>query len=179
MTEATYCPKQRKREAFLSLQTNSGEVDFRTPMTIFDSLAHEYGPFDLDAAASEVNTLCGEYYDIESDGLRSPWAGKVWCNPPYDNIESWIKKSVQEIKSGNCETVVLLIPAYTDVAYYHEWIFPLCSTLVFFRSRLRFIGPFVRKGGVSRHASIAVVFEAGHSGSPTIRSMTAKGRWLT
>lgn len=77
-----------------------------------DDLYREYDAryhFTLDVAATAENAKTAQFYDIESDGLRSPWSGRVWCNPPYSALEDWIKKAHEERE--HCEVIVMLLPA--------------------------------------------------------------------
>ena len=43
-----------------------------TPRKLFDALNEEFG-FVLDAAASDSNALCDDYFTIEDDALNQPW----------------------------------------------------------------------------------------------------------
>jgi hypothetical protein len=51
--------------------------------------------FTLDVAASPGNAICEDYYSLErgQDGLKQCWYGHVWCNPPYSDIGSWVRKA--------------------------------------------------------------------------------------
>ena len=53
------------------------------------------GKFDLDPCAS-VNQpwkTAKRHYTIKDDGLKMPWRGRVWCNPPYgDQVAFWAEK---------------------------------------------------------------------------------------
>ena len=61
-----------------------GRQDFRTPQWLFRGLEeHFMCRFTLDAAASEGNALCSRYYTELTDGLRSPWERRTFCNPPF------------------------------------------------------------------------------------------------
>ena len=165
----------------------SDKNDFRTPEAVFRSLDEKFGPFTLDAAASNENTLTKKYFDIEVNSLKQDWKGKVWCNPPYvrqkdgTTIKDWVEKAWESVKSGIAETVVLLIPGYTSNYYWHNTIFPKASHLVFFRGRLDFTGPNQRAGGASRQASISVVFSQAWKGTgmQVLRMCNRSGAWLT
>lgn len=66
--------------------------DCYTPKWVFDAMGLH---FDLDVAApvgGPWNVPCDRYYTAEDDGLASPWAGLVWCNPPYSNYAPWADK---------------------------------------------------------------------------------------
>jgi phage N-6-adenine-methyltransferase len=68
--------------------------------------------FTLDAAASDENHLCSRYFTLEHDGLVQPWKGeRVWCNPPFSDMTSWVRKAWDEMEAGRCDLVVMLAPA--------------------------------------------------------------------
>ena len=83
--------------------------DRRTPRSLFLLLDHEFGPFDLDAAASAENAQCMAYHTRERDGLQHPWWGVVWVNPPYSNLSAWVAKAWDEAR--HCQRIVMLVPA--------------------------------------------------------------------
>ncbi len=62
----------------------------------------------------------------------------VYVNPPYGReLPKWIKKAYKE--SFNGATVVMLIPARTDTAYFHEYILHKAE-IRFLRGRIKFSG---------------------------------------
>lgn len=103
---------------------SSKKMDYCTPQDFFDSLNTEFH-FALDAAATKENAKCRMFYTPENDGLKNPWnvgGGAVFCNPPYGReIGKWVRKAYEEAQNG--QTVVLLIPARTDTAYFHDYIY--------------------------------------------------------
>ena len=117
---------------------SSKKMDYCTPQDFFDSLNTEFH-FALDAAATKENAKCRMFYILENDGLKNPWnvgGGAVFCNPPYGReIGKWVRKAYEEAQNG--QTVVLLIPARTDTAYFHDYIYGK-SEIRFVRGRLHF-----------------------------------------
>lgn len=98
----------------------SERLDWATPQGFFDLVATEF-PFDLDAAASPHNTKVAAYYTEADDSLSQPWPGTVWCNPPYGRgIGAWLEKGWREAQNGS--TVVMLVPARTDTAWWHDYV---------------------------------------------------------
>ena len=136
---------------FLSSQT----VEWATEQAFFDQVNREFG-FTVDVAANADNAKCARFYDIESDGLMQDWDGEtVWCNPPYgDRIKDWMYKAA----TSNA-TTVLLVPARTDVKWFHD--------IVLGRAEVRFIKGRLRFGGSKDPApfpTMLVIFRNGGAG---------------
>ena len=116
----------------------SDRTDWETPRELFDRL-DEFWHFDLDAAASDTNHLCADYYTKETDGLAHSWAGRrVWCNPPYGKqIADWARKAYEETRDGRT-LVIMLVPARTDTRWYHDYIQGHAAEVKFIRGRLKY-----------------------------------------
>lgn len=111
---------------------------WETPQDFFDELDQEFH-FTLDACAVPENAKCAAYYTPEQDGLSQPWRGVVWCNPPYGRqVGKWVEKAALSAFSG-CASVVMLLPARTDTAWFHDYIYGLAE-IRFIRGRLKFGG---------------------------------------
>lgn len=108
-----------------------------TPQSFFDQLNNEFR-FTLDPCATAENAKCRSFYTKEDDGLKQDWGGQiVFCNPPYGReIKKWVRKCYEESKKPNT-VVVMLIPARTDTAYFHDYIYKK-SEVRFIRGRLKF-----------------------------------------
>ena len=109
-----------------------------TPQKFFDELNGEFG-FNLDPCALPENAKCDKYFTPDDDGLKQDWGGyKVFCNPPYGRkLASWVQKCYEESKKPGT-TVVMLIPARTDTAYFHDYIYHKAKEIRFIRGRLKF-----------------------------------------
>lgn len=98
-----------------------------TPAEYFAQL-HERFRFTVDAAALPYNAKLDRYWTPAEDGLEQPWKGeRVWCNPPFSNIEPWLAKAARVSALGKygAELVVMLLPANrTDLGWWHEHIEP-------------------------------------------------------
>lgn len=102
-------------------QTVNPDVDDRAIRVEDFTPLHERFRFTIDAAASPTNARLERYWTIEDNALEQSWAGeRVWCNPPYSDITSWVEKAWDEIvgyrhpnrgQGGDCPLVVMLLPA--------------------------------------------------------------------
>ena len=112
---------------------------WETPKDLFDKLNEEFH-FALDVCATPENAKCEEFYTKEQDGLKQPWKGTVWCNPPYGRqIGEWVRRAFLASVSGS--TVVMLLPARTDTKWFHDYIYKRNNVEIrFIRGRLKFGG---------------------------------------
>ena len=112
---------------------------WETPQDLFDKLNKEFH-FALDVCATPENAKCEEFYTKEQDGLKQPWKGTVWCNPPYGRqIGEWVRRAFLASVSGS--TVVMLLPARTDTKWFHDYIYRRNNVEIrFIRGRLKFGG---------------------------------------
>lgn len=117
--------------------------EWATPPSFVAALEAEFGAFDLDPCAREESAKAPLYYTQEDDGLKQPWRGRVFVNPPYSKPEPWVKKAIDEYRTRRSvnpvEEVFLLLPAATDVGWFHDLILPYCNVR-FIKGRLRFLG---------------------------------------
>jgi phage N-6-adenine-methyltransferase len=120
------------------------EVDDRaTTPEAFGALQARFG-FTIDVAAQTHNAKLPRFYSPEQDGLAQSWAGeRVWCNPPFSNIEPWIMKAWAETAA---ELVVIIVPANrTELGWWQRWIEPYRDRrksglrVEFLPGRMRFI----------------------------------------
>ena len=115
---------------------SSKSDEWATPDEIYQKLDAEFH-FDLDPASTDENHKTDMYYTREQDGLKCSWGGyRVFCNPPYSQIEKWVAKAFYEAHKDNT-VVVLLIPARTDTRYFHNYIMHR-SEIRFVKGRLKF-----------------------------------------
>ena len=98
----------------------------RTPPELVREVADLVGvEFTLDVAASPDNAVCREYYALEEgrDGLKLPWSGHVWCNPPYSEIGKWVERAWRQ--SVVCRSITVLVPANkTEQPWWQELVEP-------------------------------------------------------
>jgi site-specific DNA-methyltransferase (adenine-specific) len=113
--------------------------EWGTPHEIFDPLQKEFGPFDLDPAASAWNAKAPKFFTKDQDGLSKIWRGRVWLNPPYGKgLEDWIRKAHFETSEGKASVIVVIVPARTDTRWWHRWVIGKAE-IRFLYGRFRFL----------------------------------------
>ena len=135
-----------------NFNTNTVNKDeWLTPPGLLDLL----GPFDLDPCAPIIRPwpMAKTHYTKEDDGLKLPWFGRIWLNPPYGRQTFlWLEK-LAEHKSG-----IALIFARTETKGFHETIWQKALGVFFFRGRLCFHHVSGEKGGAANAPSCLVAY---------------------
>lgn len=115
----------------------SSTAEWATPQAFFDKLNSEFH-FALDVCSTDDNAKCSAHYTKEQNGLKQPWVGSCWMNPPYGRrIGAWMRKAYESSQAG--ALVVCLLPARTDARWFHRWVLGKAE-LRFVAGRLHFVG---------------------------------------
>lgn len=105
-----------------------------TPQWLFDALHKEFG-FTLDPCSDGTNAKCKKFYTPVENGLLRDWKTEtVFMNPPYSEVDVWMRKAYGAAQEG--ATVVCLVPARTDTQWWHEYVMKGEVRLI--RGRLKF-----------------------------------------
>lgn len=137
---------------------SSRSEEWETPPAFFDFVDREFR-FELDAAASDLNAKCSRYLTKRQDGLVVPWNGdRIWLNPPYGRgiVSPWLERAAHYGIQG--ATVVCLIHARTDTAFWHDVVMRYAREIRFVRGRLRFLDDHKRELSGATFPSVLVVF---------------------
>ena len=147
-------------------------VEWYTPEWIFKDLGLVFdtdpcSPFDFDVA---VPTKIK--YTIFDDGLKKPWFGKVWLNPPFGRgIADWTRRLIFH-GNGIC-----LCFSRTDTEWYQE-LWAAAEVIILLRRRIGFIPGHENKGknkkAGHRSASGVTLFGFGDSAA-AIMNLEHKG----
>jgi hypothetical protein len=100
-----------------------------TPPDFYAKLNEEFG-FTFDPCPLMSTT----------DGVKTKWTGRVFCNPPYSAIDRFLEKGLFHLAQRDCELLVYLIPARTDTAWFHDHCYGNKAEIRFIRGRLKFGG---------------------------------------
>ena len=105
-------------------------VNEKTPSGFYNQINGEF-KFNFDPCPLNLTP--------EHDGLLTDWGRRCYINPPYGKaILGWLEKALSEIEKGNTELAVFLLPAYTDVKWFHEIVLPKATEIRFIKGRLKF-----------------------------------------
>jgi phage N-6-adenine-methyltransferase len=137
----------------------SDRDDWATPPDLFAELDAEFH-FTVDVCASRKTAKCRRYYTRRTDGLSQSWAGETaWMNPPYGRtIGLWMEKARLSARDQGA-TVVCLVPARVDTAWWHDNVIAGGAEVRFLRGRVRYWLDG-EPGGSSPFPSAVVVFRA-------------------
>ena len=134
---------------------------WRTPPELYSLLNQEFHFSDFDPASPNPDGL------RDYDSLGTEWKGEsIFLNPPYSNVEPWLRQSVSESRKG--KTLVVLLRVDTSTDWYHDLVAPFAEVR-FLRGRVSFVlgkdytdkkGKLHRKGERTRanFASMLAIF---------------------
>jgi hypothetical protein len=134
-----------------SHQTAVGKTQVHiTPRWIIEAL----GPFDLDPAAADPRPwACATTNYVErDDGLRQPWRGRIWLNPPFDQyvVGEWVRK----LAGYGRGTLLLHVRSET------QWFQPIwesATAILFMGERLHFHRPDGTRQPANSGAPVALI----------------------
>jgi hypothetical protein len=113
-------------------QPYRGETnDWLTPRYILDAL----GKFDLDpcAALDQPWPTARRHLTVKDDGLKKPWSGRVWLNPPYgEQTARWLEKMAKH------QNGIVLIYARTETQMFFDHVWNRANGIFFLKGRLSF-----------------------------------------
>lgn len=107
------------------------ETRWLTPPAIPAAL----GAFDLDPCGAPGHELAARTYLLErgEDGLRLPWSGRVWLNPPYGReAEAFIERLADHGRG------TALIFASPETAVWDRLVWPRATLILLLAGRVTF-----------------------------------------
>lgn len=126
------------------------ETRWLTPPHIPQAL----GRFDLDPCGAPGHILAERTYLLEEgdDGLRDPWFGRVWLNPPYGREQTPFLERMVEHGRGT-----VLIFARTETRAWHKYVWPEASAVLFLSGRLTFLAGDGERASANAGAPSALI----------------------
>ncbi|TIT32634.1 MAG: adenine methyltransferase [Mesorhizobium sp.] len=140
--------------------------EWLTPPAVIAAL----GCFDLDPCSPIVRPwdTATTHFDINADGMKQPWFGRVWLNPPYgDQTFNWLAKLAAH-RNG-----IALVFARTETKGFHREVWQKADALLFFEGRLKFFHVTGEAGGAANAPSVLVAY--GEENAAALKSACERG----
>lgn len=126
----------------MQVLTSTKTVNWYTPPQYIEMARQVMGSIDHDPATCNVAqlwinaTVWNSLATLES-GLRIPWFGNIWLNPPFDNTTLWLQKLYTEIQYKRVDQAIVLVNSNHGYKWYEQlWrMFPVCCV----RERIEFL----------------------------------------
>lgn len=134
-----YPPLTPRMSQELGVLLSSETGEWYTPSFFTDLARQVMGNIDLDPASNFTANRwikADAIYTKEDNGLRFPWFGRVWVNPPYcktagiSNQEIWANKLIAEYEAGRVSEAILLVKAALGYGWFKSLFksWPCCLT---------------------------------------------------
>ena len=140
---------------------SSESYEWWTPAKYIEAVWKVMGQIDLDPASCEAaneTVRATKYFGLKDDGLKFPWKGKVFLNPPYGAAgPAFVNKMIEGLRNENITEAILLVNSRATDA---EWFQPLFDGILCFTDhRIDFDMPGLEgKKNLSTHGSCFVYF---------------------
>jgi phage N-6-adenine-methyltransferase len=121
---------------------NNGHGDeWYTPSEYVETVREVFGGvIDLDPAScgqAQQTVQASRYFTKDDDGLKQPWFGRVFLNPPYSNPVPFVDRLIQHHECGDVPEAILLENTDSSARWFHKAL-RACSALCFPSSRIKF-----------------------------------------
>lgn len=147
-------------------------VEWYTPRWVFDELGLT---FDLDPASPhdmETAVPAETKYTVFDDGLKLPWFGRVWMNPPYGpDTGMWVKRMAQH---GNG---IALVFSRTDAGWCQEAM-KSATAMLFVAGRVEFVPGIENEHKKSRCGAGTVMFAWGEECARALSKLCDRGFYI-
>jgi hypothetical protein len=148
--------------------------DWLTPTYMLDAL----GQFDLDpcAALGQPWATARRHLTVRDDGLKKPWHGRVWLNPPYgDRTRLWLAKMASH-RDG-----IALLYARTETQMFFDHVWDKANGIFFLKGRVCFCRPDGTTAPEAGAPSVLVSYDAGASrrNHSCLKTCGLEGKFLT
>ena len=118
-------------------------MEWYTPSNIVELARQVMGGIDLDPASTpSANGIvkADKFYTVEDDGLKHPWYGRVWLNPPYKQplVRRFTEAAIQKYRAGEIAQAIILVNNGTETRSL-QGLFKAASAVCFPKGRIRFL----------------------------------------
>jgi hypothetical protein len=121
------------------------------------------GISDLDPCGYKLNGHCivrtakhNFLLERGQDGLKLPWFGNVFCNPPYSDVKPWIEECRKYHEDSGNDVILLVFPR-TSAGWFVENV-PSATGMICVSPRLKFLTSEGKVQGMSPLGSLLIAF---------------------
>lgn len=139
-------PEPERRAAIKAHVAHAtGNNEWYTPPELIEAAKAAMGHIDLDPASSELaNRTVGAkaFYTVADDGLKQPWRGNVWMNPPYAQplVAQFSEAVSEKYDAKEIKRACVLVNNATETAWFQRML-TSASAVCFLKGRVRFLDP--------------------------------------
>ncbi len=147
-------------------------VEWYTPKWVFDGLGLE---FDLDPASPhdhETTVPAATKYTVFDDGLKKPWFGRVWLNPPYGpSTGTWMRRIAQHGDG------IAMVFARTDASWCQEAM-SCAAAILFVAGRVEFVPGHENKHKKARCGAGSMLLAFGAECAEALSNLSDRGVFI-
>ena len=127
-----------------------------TPDWLYRALDTEFG-FTFDGAATRENAKCTKFATAsDTTNMDADWTDeRVFCNPPYSDIETFVRRALYS-SAPPAQLSVLLLPVRTDNDWFRLLVESDCE-IRWLRKRIAFLENGVASDSPRFTSLIAIV----------------------
>ena len=123
----------------------SGNDEWHTPPEYLRAARAVMGGIDCDPASNAIAQMrvrATVFYTKMTDGLRRPWHGRVWLNPPYSGVNpgKFTDCLLDHVRRKDVTQAVVLVNASTETLWFHRLI-DLSTVFCLVKGRIAFLRP--------------------------------------
>ncbi|MDQ2069275.1 DNA N-6-adenine-methyltransferase [Natronospira bacteriovora] len=148
-------------------------VEWYTPAWVFEALGIR---FDLDPASPwdhETHVPATRKLTAFDDGLKSPWSGRIWLNPPYGRETGrWMDRMIDHGDG------IALVFSRTDVSWCQKAM-KTCDAMLFYRGRMQFVPGTENQHKRSRCGAASLFFAWGGDCASALARISDRGVFIS
>ena len=120
----------------------TGDYEWYTPADLMARVRAVLGGIDLDPAScamAQQTVQARTFYSAQDDGLRQPWPGTVFLNPPYKlpDVARFVGKLLDEREAGRTTAAILCVNNATHTDWFQS-IGPRADAICFLDGKRAF-----------------------------------------
>jgi ParB family chromosome partitioning protein len=117
--------------------------EWYSPPHVVEAARHAMGAIDLDPASCEAANKIVKattFFTIRDDGLKQPWHGRIWLNPPYGKFapKFSMKFNLEFLRGGIPSACLLLAVHHMNTEWFCDSVSTLAPSMCLPKRRLQF-----------------------------------------